>query len=210
MTPADVEDDTTQLIQRTPAGAQDKTIVTPRAGGFAVPPSPPRGHVIGTDVKPQPPVSPILPLEHPAPAPGQDETIFALPQPGVPADAPPFNPIVGWLTIIQGPGKGHFRPVFYGQNSIGRDPKQRISFDFGDQKISRDTHAFIVYDDLQRKFFVRDNGKSNLVRHTGHLVMTPTEINDRDHITIGDTTVLFVALCNSSFDWLAMDEPAKS
>jgi hypothetical protein len=204
------EDDKTQIIRRPPSGGQEKTVVA-RPGGFAVPPGPPRGHVIGTDLKPQPPVSPGRPLEHTAaPAPAQGETIFVVPQPGTPADAPPFNPVVGWLTIVQGPGKGHFRPIYYGQNSIGRDPKQRVSFDFGDQKISRDTHAFIVYDDVQRRFFIRDNGKSNLVRHNGNLVMTPTEIGDRDHITIGDTTLLFVALCNSNFDWLAMDELAKS
>ena len=118
--------------------------------------------------------------------------------------------MVGWLTVISGPGKGSFRPIFYGQNSLGRDPKQRIPLDFGDQRISRETHAFVVYDDVQRKFFIRDNGKSNLVRHNGNAVLTPTEINDRDQITIGETTLVFIALCNANFDWLAVDESAKS
>jgi hypothetical protein len=150
----------------------------------------------------------MIPGQQPAPA--QGETIFVTPEPGALPGAKPFEPVVGWLVVTRGPGRGEFRAVHYGQNSIGRDPKQRISFDFGDQKISRDTHAFLVYDEVVRKFFLRDNGKSNLVRHNGNLVMAPTEIQDRDTISIGDTTLLFVALCNANFDWLAADEPDKT
>jgi len=39
--------------------------------------------------------------------------------------------------------------------------------------------------------------------------MMPTEIQDRDEIAVGDTTLLFVALCNDNFDWLANNEPTK-
>jgi hypothetical protein len=121
-----------------------------------------------------------------------------------------FDPAVGWLVVTDGPGRGHFLPVYYGQNAIGRGADQRIPLDFGDQRISREAHAFIIYDEAQRKFFVRDNGKSNLVRHQGNLVMMPTEMKDRDTLVVGDTTLLFIALCGSGFDWLADNEPASS
>lgn len=121
-----------------------------------------------------------------------------------------FDPVVGWLVITDGPGRGKFLPVYYGQNSIGRGGDQRIPLDFGDQKISREAHAFIIYDEAERRFFVRDNGKSNVIRHEGNLVMMPTEIKDRERLVVGDTTLLFVALCGSDFDWLAQDEPTKS
>jgi len=135
---------------------------------------------------------------------GQDETIFVSPA------GPKFDPVVGWLVVTSGPGRGQFRPVFYGQNAIGRGPDQRICIDFGDQGISREAHAFIIYDEAQRMFFIRDNGKSNLVRHKGNLVLMPTEMADRDEITIGETSLLFVALCNSTFDWLATNAPDKA
>lgn len=151
--------------------------------------------------------------------PGGDNTVFmpvgAAAQAGQGAGT--FDPVVGWLVITKGLGRGHFKPVYYGQNSIGRDATQRISIDFGDQRISRDAHAFIIYDETGRKFFLRDNGKSNVVRHKGNLVMMPTELKDRDEIVIGDTTARFIAFCDTEFDWLAQgtnqgakDEPAKS
>lgn len=113
-----------------------------------------------------------------------------------------LGPLVGWLVVLSGPGRGQGRAVYYGQNSIGRGEEQRIPLDFGDQRISRDAHAFILYDEGQRKFFIRDNGKSNIVRHNGDPVMMPKEIADRDTIQIGDTTLIFVALCGQDFDWL--------
>ena len=206
MSPSGDDDEKTQIIHRHP-GDLDKAGA--RQGGFASPAGTPRGLVIGSD-RPQPPSSPGRAESTVPQQPAPDETLFLVSQPDAAEKAPPFDPAVGWLTVINGPGKGRFRPIFYGQNSIGRDPKQRIPLDFGDQRISRETHAFVVYDDVQRKFFIRDNGKSNLVRHNGNVVLMPTEINDRDLITIGDTTLVFIALCNTNFDWLAADESAKS
>lgn len=116
-----------------------------------------------------------------------------------------FDPVVGWLVVRKGPGKGQFRPVFYGQNSIGRAPDQRVNLDFGDQRISRQCHAFLIYDDVAQKFYIRDGGKTSLVRLNGELLMTPAELRDRDEVAIGGTTLLFVALCCPEFDWLTTE-----
>jgi hypothetical protein len=142
---------------------------------------------------------------------GGQETVFLTPaQAAAAGTSGRFDPVVGWLVIIDGPGRGTSLPIYYGQNSIGRGSEQRVVIDFGDQRISRDSHAYVIYDDQQRKFYVRDNGKSNLVRHRGNVVMAPTEIADRDELRIGDTTLMFIALCNTSFDWLAADEQSKA
>jgi hypothetical protein len=113
-----------------------------------------------------------------------------------------FDPVVGWLVVVEGLGRGQFRSVRYGQNAVGRGQDLRISIDFGDPRISREPHAFVVYDEVQRKFFIRDNGKSNIVRLNGDAVLTLAELHDRDKISIGETTLLFVALCDQNFDWL--------
>ena len=120
-----------------------------------------------------------------------------------------FDPVVGWLVVLEGLGRGQFRPVRYGQNAVGRGQDLRICIDFGDQRISRDAHAFVIYDEVQRRFFVRDNGKSNIVRLNGEAVLTHAELHDRDRLSIGETTLLFVALCDQNFDWL-VDNAAKT
>lgn len=117
-----------------------------------------------------------------------------------------FDPAVGWLVIMEGPGRGKNCSVYYGQNSIGRGPEQRIRLNFGDTRIARDTHAFVIYDDISRTFYIRDNGKTNLVRLNGAPVMTPMPLKDRDRITIGSTVMMFVALCGPDFDWLSSSD----
>src|SRR5262245_34060455 len=136
----------------------------------------------------------IMPARNVSGKGGDGETLFLPAQ--VDGTGAPFNPVVGWVVVAEGPGVGQFRPVYYGQNSIGRGEHLQVKIDFGDQRISREAHAFLVYDEVERKFFVRDNGKSNVVRLNGNIVLMPTELCDRDRISIGQTTLLFVALCN--------------
>jgi hypothetical protein len=119
-----------------------------------------------------------------------------------------FDPAVAWLVVIKGPGRGEYCPVFYGQNSIGRGENQRIRLNFGDTRITRDSHAFLIYDDMARKFFLRDNGKANLLRLNEAPVMVPTEVKDRDQISLGETVLLFVALCGQEFDWMSDGDEA--
>src|SRR5262245_22353919 len=42
------------------------------------------------------------------------------------------DPVVGWLVVVGGPGLGAFRPIYEGNNAIGRGSAQRIPIDFGD------------------------------------------------------------------------------
>ena len=103
--------------------------------------------------------------------------------------------------MVKGPGRGGFRPIYVGMNSIGRDVGQRISLSFGDDSISREEHAFITYDEEQRCFYLQHGGKSNLVRLGSRPVLSPTELKPYDLIRIGRTTLLFVACCGPDFSW---------
>ena len=111
------------------------------------------------------------------------------------------DPVAGWLVVVKGPGRGSFRPIFVGMNSIGRDADQRISLSFGDDSISRQDHAYIAYDEEQRRFYLQHGGKANLVRLGGRPVLSPTELSPSDLIRIGKTTLRFVALCGPDFAW---------
>lgn len=56
------------------------------------------------------------------------------------------DPVVGWLVVVGGPGIGSYRPVFEGNNTIGRSTSNRIPIDFGDDAISGEEQAYIRYD----------------------------------------------------------------
>ncbi len=43
------------------------------------------------------------------------------------------DPVAGWVVVVEGLGRGGFRPIFVGMNSVGRDPSQRVSLSFGDE-----------------------------------------------------------------------------
>jgi hypothetical protein len=111
------------------------------------------------------------------------------------------DPVAGWVVVVKGPGRGGFCPVFVGMNSIGRDKSQRVSLDFGDDSISREQHAFITYDEEQRRFYLQHGGKSNLVRLGDQPVMMPTELQPNDVIRIGKTTLRFFPCCGPDFSW---------
>ena len=111
------------------------------------------------------------------------------------------DPVAGWLVVVKGPGRGGFRPIFVGMNSVGRDADQRISLSFGDDMISREEHAFIAYDEEARHFYLQHGGKANLVRLGGRPVLSPTELQPYDLIRIGKTTLRFIPLCGPDFAW---------
>ncbi len=108
---------------------------------------------------------------------------------------------VGWIVVVNGPGRGASFSVFNGVSQIGRGEDQAIKLDFGDNSISRSNHAAIAYDNEQRSFFLGHGGKANLVRLNDKPVLSTEEISNSDLIRIGETTLRFVALCSNEFDW---------
>ena len=101
--------------------------------------------------------------------------------------------------MVEGQGRGGFRPIFAGMNSVGRDASQRISLSFGDESISREEHAFITYDEEARCFYLQHGGKPNIIRLGGKPVLTPMELKANDLIRIGRTTLRFVPCCGPNF-----------
>ena len=111
------------------------------------------------------------------------------------------DPVVGWLVIVQGPGKGRALKLGYGANSIGRGETNRISLNFGDDQISRDQHTTVTYDPRGKKFYVQPGSGTNLTYLDDEPVLTPTELSVRNDITMGNTVVRFVPFCGEDFDW---------
>lgn len=119
----------------------------------------------------------------------------------------PADPVVGWVVVIKGPGRGSSREVYSGRNAIGSDPEQLIPIDFGDPAFARRGHAFIVYDNEAREFFIEDGKQKELVRVNGRLLSETSRMHHGDEIRIGQTTLKFVALCGPEFDWADQNAP---
>lgn len=118
-----------------------------------------------------------------------------------------LDPVVGWLVVVGGPGLGSYRPVFEGNNTVGRAPTNRVALDFGDAAISSEEQAYIRYDAADRSFlFVPNMSKTNVVsvndkRPTGAVVL-----ENMDVIVMGRTQLVFVPFCGPEFDWSEIAE----
>jgi len=121
-----------------------------------------------------------------------------------PAEALRFhqNPVVGWLVVVGGPGLGACRPIYEGNNSIGRAPSQRIPLDFGDDGISSEEQAYIRYDAADRTFLLVPNmAKTNIVALNDKKPTVAVPLAAMDLVTVGRTQLCFVPFCGPEFDW---------
>ncbi len=120
------------------------------------------------------------------------------------------DPVVGWLVIIGGPGIGSYRPIFEGNNTIGRSASNRIPIDFGDDTISSEEQAYIRYDSVNRAFLLVPNmTKTNIVSINDGQPTSATRLETTDVIRMGRTQLVFVAFCGTEFDWSDLAELKK-
>jgi hypothetical protein len=121
------------------------------------------------------------------------------------------DPVVGWLVIVDGPGRGASVEIGAGRNEIGRsaDPKDRnrIVLNYGDTAISGVEAGAIAFEPRGRAFMLIPGRSSNLVYLNGAAIYSPSPMQSGDMIQIGVTTLRFVALCGEDFSW---DAPVKA
>ena len=111
------------------------------------------------------------------------------------------EPVVGWLVIVDGPGRGQSLTLGYGVNSIGRSATERVSLDFGDEEISREKHALLTYDPKGRKFYLQHGGGINLTYIADAPVLQTIQLNGGERILVGKTEIAFVPFCGPNFEW---------
>ena len=112
------------------------------------------------------------------------------------------DPVVGWLVIVGGPGLGSYRPIYEGNNTVGRAANQRIALDFGDDAISSEEQAYIRYDGADRSFlFVPNLAKTNVVAVNDKRPSLAVTLQAMDVIIMGHTQLVFVPFCGPEFDW---------
>lgn len=114
------------------------------------------------------------------------------------------EPNVGWLVCIKGERFGECFELFAGKNSIGRNPSNRVAI-VGDPGVSREQHAFVLYEPKSRKFYLQPGNSSGLTYKNEELVLSPVPLQDRDKIGLNESVFMFVALCSESFSWDAIE-----
>lgn len=110
-------------------------------------------------------------------------------------------PVVGWLVVIDGPGRGTGLPFCAGMNAIGRAGDNDIVLDFGDDDITYEPHAFVVFDEERRTFHATHAGKNGLVRLNDQPLLEATQIANGARLRIGKTQLQLATFCGPDFSW---------
>lgn len=109
-------------------------------------------------------------------------------------------PVTGWLVCIDGASKGQDYRIHEEYNYIGRSSKMDICIQ-GDPTVSRENHAIIAYDTLEKQFYFAPAGGGSIVRVNGKAVLGNVELKAYDKLLIGNSTFVFIPLCGEQFTW---------
>lgn len=111
-----------------------------------------------------------------------------------------IEPVVGWLVCIDGEMKGKAFELKNGKNFIGRSKGMDIVLE-GDPNVSRERHAIVTYEPKGRMFIAQPGESRELFYMNDKVVLMNVEMHDRDILSIGKTTLMFVPLCGPNFTW---------
>lgn len=113
-------------------------------------------------------------------------------------EAKPFNPVVGWLVVIDGPTRGQDFRLLSGKNTMGREAPAMVLVT-GDEQISR-SHATLYYYPKVNSFYLEDHSTHGTF-YKGEPVVQRTKVENMEVIEIGKTKLLLRALCDAGFTW---------
>ncbi len=120
--------------------------------------------------------------------------------PAAPARDLAPSQVVGWLAVVEGPGRGEVLALGYGVNDIGRGADARVRLDFGDPKIDPHGQAAIIYTARSRRFYLQSMAPGNWVDNCP-VVDKSVELTGGETLRMGQTRLRFVPLCGRGFDW---------
>jgi hypothetical protein len=107
---------------------------------------------------------------------------------------------VGWLVCIEGNNLGVDYRLKTGRNFIGRSQGMDVSI-AGDDTVSRDRHAIVVYEPKTFAFLMQAGDSKELSYLNDKVVLNPTEMKINDIVTVGNTKLMFIPCCNETFNW---------
>lgn len=111
-----------------------------------------------------------------------------------------IEPVCGWLVCIEGARVGKDYKIKEGKNFIGRSDDMDIQI-LGDNKVSKNNHAIIVYDPKKKNNVLLPGDSSGIAYLNGEAAYVPTELAPYDVIELGRSKFLFVPFCGEHFEW---------
>ncbi len=111
-----------------------------------------------------------------------------------------MDPVTGWLVCIEGPDKGRDFRLRSEKNALGRSASSDVCLS-GDDTVSREKHAFVVYNPRKRSFSVRAGESRGLVYLNDEEVEFSQPLQAYDIVEVGQSRLLFVPLCGEAFSW---------
>ena len=111
--------------------------------------------------------------------------------------------VLGWLVAANTEIKGKIFTFTDTRVTIGRsDPEHPVIIDLhGDRAVSRGAQAVIIYDPLNKKFFIQSAGGKTPIYVNRQMLLAPAELAAYDRIMLGETELVFVPLCTERFSW---------
>ncbi|MGN0436256.1 MAG: FHA domain-containing protein [Wujia sp.] len=110
------------------------------------------------------------------------------------------EPVVGWLVCINGGNAGQSFMLKSGRNFIGRGATMDVVLT-GDNSVSRDRHAIILYEPRKREFIAQPGESRELFYVNDEVVLNSQCLNAYDKLTVGSTELLFIPFCCERFSW---------
>ena len=115
-----------------------------------------------------------------------------------------LTPVVGWLVVTEGAGRGEFVQLGYGQNTVGRgggSKEPRLTVNFGDSGISREKQFMVAYDSENRTFKIIPGDSVNITYLNDKAIYSAHDLQSKDLIKVSATTFRFISFCDELFDW---------
>lgn len=109
--------------------------------------------------------------------------------------------VVGWLVIVEGPGKGADFRIVSGINSVGKGGSARIRLEFGDKGIEEGAHCRVTFDPRSGGFYLSPGDGRFICYSNNKPVLSALELEPMQDIVLGDTTLRFVPFCSPNFNW---------
>lgn len=111
-----------------------------------------------------------------------------------------IDPVVGWLVCLNGKEKGRDYRIHSDNNFVGRSEKMDICVR-GDDTISRENHAVISYDMVDKCFYLSRGEGRSIIRLNGKAMLTSERLEAYDVLEVGRTRLLFIPMCGERFEW---------
>ena len=111
-----------------------------------------------------------------------------------------YEPVVGWLVCIEGPGVGRDERRFGGSDSSGR-AEGNDGVLAQEHTVSQKNHVRLAYDAKHNNFQLIPGEGTNVTYLNDEPLYVPQKLNAYDVLEMGDTKLIFVPLCNERFHW---------